>query len=230
MLKINNFDLKTICKNPHIFITGCRLSERSLAIYSLLDNFSNIDEENSIIISFHDFIHEKIFPQKKIINTFDLELIRNIINKQITTNKKNNCVIVLDDCLSYHLSYLEEPIIIELLCNARNYNISLIVAAKGLLNFPLEIRRNFDYVFIYSTLFFSRTIKDHYADYFENLNLFREYLKQLTNDYSSMVIVNKKLQDILLNKIFRYKAKNIYNLENTQIISYKKLNNLISQK
>ena len=65
------------------------------------------------------------------------------------------------------------------------------------MQFPIamsqELRNNFDYVFLLQDNIISniKRIYDHYAGIFPTLNSFRQVYEGLTQDFSSMVIINR---------------------------------------
>jgi hypothetical protein len=206
MLEVNNFDLDTMVINPHILLIGEQRSGKSIAICSLLNNITNINEDNSIIISHKQSFYKDKYPDKKTTNNFDIKLIKNIMNEQVLTDVRNKSVIVLDNCLPYDKWWNQNSDISDLFFNSRHYNISLIIAVDdSLCHFTPELRTNFDYVFIYSVIF-PKNIMDLYAyNMYEDFNLFESHYKRLTRNYSSMVISNHARG--LTSQIFWYKAK-----------------------
>ena len=82
------------------------------------------------------------------------------------------------------------------------------------MQFPLgitpELRCNFDYIFllaedIYSNL---KRLYEHYAGMFPTFESFRKVFSVLTDDFGSMVIVNRGARANFLEKIYWYKADN----------------------
>ena len=119
--------------------------------------------------------------------------------------------IVLEDCLSSKGTWMKDPELLELFHNSRHYHITLITAMQFPLGIPPDIRCNFDYIFLLAEDFYSnqKRLYDHYAGMFPSFALFREVFLQLTENYGSMVIVNRGVSHTLLDKIFQFKAKAI---------------------
>ena len=71
-----------------------------------------------------------------------------------------------------------------------------------------ELRSNFDYAFLLSEDFFSnqKRLFEHWAGIFPDFNSFRLIFNQLTDDYGSMVIDNKKKSKVIFEKIYTYTA------------------------
>jgi len=80
------------------------------------------------------------------------------------------------------------------------------------MQFPLgitpDLRSNFDYIFLLGEDFKSnqKRLYEHYAGMFPNLKAFIDVFEQVTNDFGSMVIVNRGARHSFLEKIFWYKA------------------------
>jgi hypothetical protein len=217
-LPIHMFDLNSLCNNPSICLIGKKASGKSLFIKNLVVNLygqKKIDE--CIIISpterttpFYSDVADKIYfnYHEKII-----EEILEIQCKRIEESKKNgtipkHVILVLDDCLAQKGSWMRSVSLLNLLFNARHYNISYVMSMQFPLGIAPELRGNFDYIFLFEEDFISsqKRLYDNYAGMFPSFDSFRQVLSNLTDDYGSMVIVNRGIRPTLFDKIFWYKA------------------------
>jgi hypothetical protein len=80
------------------------------------------------------------------------------------------------------------------------------------MQFPLgikpELRCNFDYIFLLAEDFVSnqKRLYEHYAGMFPNFETFKQVFIQITDDFGSMVIVNRGAKKSFVDKVFWFKA------------------------
>lgn len=181
-----------------------------------------------------------LFPQANIMYDYDSKILKDYLDNQ--TKRINNAInnyakiygsadvndksyqdymqktcagcVVLDNCLASKGTWMNDYQILELFYNAKHYYTTFIMTMQFPLGIKPELRCNFDYIFMLSEDFFSnqKRLYDHYGRMFPNFDVFRTVFLQLTNDYGSMVIVNRGCRKELCDKIFYYKAINPYNL------------------
>jgi hypothetical protein len=125
----------------------------------------------------------------------------------------------MDDCLGQKGSWVRDKPIQELLYNGRHYKIMYILTMQFPLGITPELRSNFDYIFLLAEDYISnqKRIYDHYAGMFPSFDSFRQVFMQLTQDYGSMVIVNRGVKNSLFDKIFYYKAPNLSEINDIKI-------------
>jgi hypothetical protein len=138
-----------------------------------------------------------------------------MIEKMMDREKENIVIdprafILMDDCLSKKGSWMKDQPIMELLFNGRHYRLMYLLTMQFPLGITPELRCNFDYIFLLAEDFYSnlKRLYDHYAGMFPTFESFRQVFKELTNEYGSMVIVNRGTRSSFLEKIFWFKAEN----------------------
>jgi hypothetical protein len=211
-LNINEFDLKNMDKNPHIAIVAKRGSGHRWLVGDMLKNLCT-DKTKISIISPTDKMsgfYVCYFPDADISYELDSGKIEKIFEEQTYNIKEKNGInqiVVFDDCLISKDEWEKNPIICEMLYNARHYHITYILVMQFPLEFPQILRCNFDNVFLLADDIIKNQKKmySHYAGMFPNFEAFKKIYLQLTADYNSMVITNRVFKNNLSEKIFYYK-------------------------
>ena len=118
-------------------------------------------------------------------------------------------ILVMDDCLASKGTWMNDQPILEIFYNGRHYQILFILTMQFPLGIRPELRSNFDYIFLLAEDFYSnqKRIYDHYAGMFPTFDLFRQVFNALTDDFGSMVIVNRGSRREIIDKVFYFKAK-----------------------
>lgn len=209
-VQINEFT-KDFCQNPAILMIGKRAAGKTqlcIDIMQELYNTKKVDE--FIVISPNDKYQKKytFVDLKYVFCEYKSEIIEKILDRQhMCIEKKTpiNLMIIFDDCLNNHRS-IDKPLL-ELLFNARCYKITYIITC-GYPLLPVELRSNFDYVFLFHEDYISnqKRLYDHYAGMFPTFETFRQILLELTNNHSALVINNRKSSNSFYEKIFWYRA------------------------
>jgi hypothetical protein len=222
-LNINKFALENMVKNPHVAIVAKRGSGKSWLVADVLKKLCTEKTKISIISPTDKMaqFYEAYFAHADISYEFDSGKIEEILEEQkYNIHEKNgiNQIVVLDDCLSSKGEWAKDHIVSELLFNARHYHITYILTMQFPLGIKPELRCNFDYVFLLAddNISNQKRMYEHYAGMFPNFESFRQIYVQLTEDYGSTVIVNRGFQKNFLEKIFYYKAENIFQNDNNE--------------
>ena len=224
-LPIKEFFLESMCENPAIVMIAKRASGKSWVCRAILRHFRDIPV--GIIIAPTERManppfYSEFFPDSYIHYDYKSEIIERLlyrqdimIEKQKDKEKEGKFVdprgfILMDDCLSKKGSWMKDQPIMELLFNGRHYRVMYMLTMQFPLGITPELRCNFDYIFllaedIYSNL---KRLYDHYAGMFPTFDSFRQVFKELTDDFGTMVIVNRGARSSFLEKIFWFKAGN----------------------
>ena len=224
-LPIKEFKLETMVENPAIVMIAKRASGKSWVCRAILKHFRDIPV--GIIIAPTERManppfYSAFFPDSYIHYEYKSETIEKLlyrqdimIEKQMDREKDNIIIdprafILMDDCLSKKGSWMKDQPIMELLFNGRHYRLMYLLTMQFPLGITPELRCNFDYIFLLAEDFYSnlKRLYDHYAGMFPTFESFRQVFKELTNDYGSMVIVNRGTRSSFLEKIFWFKAEN----------------------
>jgi len=224
-LPIKEFYLESMCENPAIVMIAKRASGKSWVCRAILRHFRDIPV--GIIIAptermANPAFYSEFFPDSYIHYDYKSEIIERLlyrqdimIEKQKDKEKEGIIIdprgfILMDDCLSKKGSWMKDQPIMELLFNGRHYRLMYMLTMQFPLGITPELRCNFDYIFllaedIYSNL---KRLYDHYAGMFPTFDSFRQVFKELTDDFGSMVIVNRGARSSFLEKIYWFKAGN----------------------
>lgn len=223
-LPIKGFTLDMFVKNPSIVMVAKRGSGKSYNVRAILNYFKDIPA--GIIIAPTDKMncfYGDFFPNTYIFYEYKTEIIEKVLTRQqaIIDKQKEKlklgkdidtrCFVVMDDCLGQKGAWIRDRPIQELLFNGRHYEIMYILTMQFPLGITPELRSNFDYIFLLSEDYISnlKRIYDHYAGMFPSFESFRQVFGQLTEDFGSMVIVNRGARKSIFEKIYYYKAPDL---------------------
>lgn len=224
-LPIKEFNLSLLMvKNPSIVMVAKRGSGKSWVCRALLKHFNDIP--CGLIISPTEEMtcfYGNFFPDTYIHYEYKSEIIEKLLYRQKEIIRKNNeynkkgkridprSFIVMDDCLASKGSWMRDQPISTLMFNGRHYEIMYILTMQFPLGITPELRNNFDYVFLLADDNTSniKRLYDHYAGMFPDFNSFKQVFTQVTQNFGSLVIVNRGARSAFLEKIYYYKAPNI---------------------
>lgn len=135
------------------------------------------------------------------------KIINNITNEHET--KKDHLFAVFDDCLCYS-DWKKNIPLREFIINAKKYNVTVIIVSQHAEPIEPCIRSNFDYVFsladdVQNNI---RKLYKSFGGCFPTFEYFKTTYQELTEDYKSMVIVNKGVHENIQDKIFWFKVQN----------------------
>jgi hypothetical protein len=203
-IQLRRFDINNLCENPQILIIGKRGTGKTCQVQDILDQYDDDIMKNSLIITPKNCPKYSKYQNAKITNEYNSDLIKSYLNNVPG-------IIVLDNCLISNGSRAIDPIMMELLFNGRHYNKTVIVAMPCHYCIQLELRSNFDYVFVFGEDFYRRqqSLYKFYASMFPDFKTFRNVFVNITVDYCSMVI--SKRGKHFNDRFFWYKATVINN-------------------
>lgn len=222
---IKNFVLDSMADDPIIVLIAKRASGKSVVVKSLLLHF-NKTILGGVVISLTDEdnpFYSEFINTSYIYDEFNTEILGKILKRQkiiIRKMKQRNLpetkakiFFVMDDCLSDSKSWIGDKNIKDLFFNGRHRKITFMLTMQAPLGIPPEYRTNIDYVFLLANDLIreQKKIYEHYAGMFPNFDSFRQIFNQLTEDYGSMVIVNRGVRKHINEKIFYYKADYLKN-------------------
>ena len=224
-LPIKEFKLDSMCINPSIVMIAKRASGKSWVCRSILKHFRDVPV--GIIIAptekmatppfYSDFFPDSYIHYQYKTETIEKVLYRQdkMIQKEQEKSKEGKIIdprafILMDDCLASKGSWMKDQPIQDLLFNGRHYKLMYLLTMQFPLGITPELRCNFDYIFLLKddTQSNIKRLYDHYAGIFPTFDSFKQVFKALTDDYGSMVIVNRGANVSFLDKVFWYKAEN----------------------
>ncbi|AYV77464.1 MAG: packaging ATPase [Dasosvirus sp.] len=114
--------------------------------------------------------------------------------------------LILDDCLASKTRITRDPVLTELMFNARSSQIPYVLAMQYPLGLSPEIRCNFDYVFLFADHYASnkKRLYEHYGGMFPDFSSFDQVFTELTKDFGCMVICNRGIATNITDKIYWY--------------------------
>lgn len=222
-LPIREFKLDWMVDNASICMIAKRGSGKSWVVRSILNHFNKIP--GGMIIAPTDKMNSfygKFFPDVYIHYEYKSEIIEKMLYRQEKIIQKavekakmgKKCdpkaFLIMDDCLSSKGSWLKDEPIMKMFFDGRHYKVMYILTMQFPLGITPELRCNFDYIFLLAEDFQSnqKRLYDHYAGMFPTFYSFRQVFIDLTDDYGSMVIINRGSRKNFLDKVFWYKADN----------------------
>ncbi len=176
---------------------------------SMIEGIKNLKNQNHPINKNNSHCSENTVTNTKTTSENVLEKEFEIDYNDYITKKTNSIkqTVVLDDCLAFKGTWAKEPLLVDLLYNARHRHISYILSMQYTLGLTPEIRNNFDYVFLFAedNISYLKRIYEHYAGFFPDFNSFRLVFEQLTKNFGCMVIKNRIVNSHIFDKISYYK-------------------------
>lgn len=220
-MPIRDFKLEWFCQNPSICMIAKRGSGKSWVCRAIIKHFNYLP--GGVIIAKTERMscfYGKFFPDSYIHYEYKSEILERllwrqekIIEKCVAAYERGKKVdprafLVMDDCLASKGTWMNDQPILEVFYNGRHYQLLFILTMQFPLGIRPELRCNFDYIFLLGEDFYSnqKRLYDHYAGMFPSFDFFRQIFVQLTEDYGSMVIVNRGSRGDILDKVFHYKA------------------------
>ncbi len=145
---LNQFDLNEIKKNPSMLFVGEQKNLKYKLYNDLLQKYDNDENNyNCVIISPYEKTFKGLFGEKYFVyNEYSDDIVRKILSYSENNNYNNKTFIIFDNC--FNDSDIKNSELIELLYNARHYNIQYIMSIENPYIFPDTLMTNFDYVFI----------------------------------------------------------------------------------
>lgn len=221
---IREFSLNQLQIEPTIVILAKRGSGKSFLAKHLVHFFRNYP--GGIIISETEGQNgefAKIFPDLFIYNECTAEIFDEIIKRQKKAIKKSKeyyekgkkldprLFVIMDDCLANKAVWKNSVGLRTIFLNGRHLFITLVIIIQDPMGIPPDFRGNLDYKFLLADDNFANREKifKNYAGIFPNYATFSEVYTELTKDYGCMVIVNKGSNASILDKVFRFRAKDV---------------------
>jgi hypothetical protein len=223
---IQELDLSELVEHAAILMIAKRGSGKSWIVRSLMHYYANKIPVSMVISSTDDVnpFYKQFMPDSYIHPKFDSDRIKLIFQRQQLIKEKSRVrvekgkdplnykvLIVMDDTLADKSDWSKDPMINHLLFNGRHYGITYILTMQYSLGVTPNLRLNFDYVFLLADNAYSSQKKlfEQYAGIFPNFESFRQVFIQLTEDFGSMVIINRAKGQGLSEGVRYYKAPDL---------------------
>ena len=185
--------------SPVICIIGKRNTGKSEVIRSLL--YYNNTIPCGIVISPTETgnkFYSEFSPDSFIHHQFDPELMERVMKRQrkrVTKNGKiqsNNFFVILDDCMYESKEICGNKQIKEIFRNGRHFQITIIVTTQYVMDLPVALRSNVDYVFCMrenNVANIERLYRSFFG-IFQTKQSFSEAFSVVTENYGSIVCDN----------------------------------------
>lgn len=182
-------------------------------ILLLLKNENIVD--NIMIFSGQSSVNEYksiVQPNQinKIKNTFDNYDMKKILENQIKPNAKP-LLLILDDGIFCQKSLYSDKLFLNIMTNARHYNIYVIITMQYPVGLSPELKILFDFVFIFQDdcILNKKRLYDHYFGIIPDYKLFDKIMSDYCSNYGILVIDNFSNSNLFENKVKQYKCKHI---------------------
>jgi hypothetical protein len=224
---VPNFNLKKffipdIVENASICVIASRGSGKSYLVREILYNFRHL---STVVIAPTDRMsgfYDDFVPSSYIYYEYSSDLLTKIFKRQMDLIEKNKrrikngkkpidarLFLVMDDCLASKSAWMKDQNILELLQNGRHYLIYNIIVAQYALSLSVELRSNFDYIFLLGEDFVSnrKRLYEQFCGMFASFDMFQRVFSKVTNNFGCMVVNNRKKGGAIHEKVFWYRAK-----------------------
>lgn len=220
-----NFKLPNMVPHPSIMMIGKTGTGKSYIVRSIIHYYRNIIPAGMIISETEqlDPFFKYFFPDLYIHYEVSPALLRKILKRQSIMLKKNQrkkvqglkvnakAILIMDDCFAKRKQWCNDETVDSLLMNGRHYWITYVLTSQAPLGLRQEIRFNFNYIFLLAeiSMITKKKLWENYAGIFPNFQSFDLVFKKCTNNFSAMVIDNRKQSGDIKDKIFWYKAPKV---------------------
>ncbi|AOM63359.1 VV A32 virion packagIng ATPase [Heterosigma akashiwo virus 01] len=220
-LQIKKFDNRSVVdkrrkfSSPIIVVIGKRNTGKSELIKNIM--FCNSDIPSGIIISpteSGNSFYSDFCPGIFVHSQYDSELIKKIIKRQKKLIKKkgkhpsNDFFIILDDCMYDSKTIGRDINIREIFLNGRHYQIFLILSLQYVMDLPVSLRSNIDYVFCLreNNLQNVEKLYKSFFGIFPSKIFFNQAFSKITENYGSIVLDNTSRSNRIDECIFWFRA------------------------
>ena len=185
--------------SPVICIIGKRNTGKSEVIRTLL--YYNKQIPTGIIFSPTETgnkFYGSFCPDSFIHHRFDPDVLGRIIKRQrrkvskYGKNPKNNLFLILDDCMYDSKEICGNTHIKEIFRNGRHFQITIVVTAQYVMDLPVALRSNIDYIFCMreNNIANIERLYRSFFGIFPNKQSFAQAFGVVTENYGSMVCDN----------------------------------------
>lgn len=165
---------------------------------------------------FNYFWHQH-FPDTRIYNGMDWDAVFEILEiqkmKWEAVMNGDYCsipyiIIQLDDIISSRKDMRYNDLLLELIFAGRHYKITIIINVQDIKGVPPDVRQNMDLIVItYQTQERQiETLLKEYGDFFPNKKVFRELIKQNTQDHQVLIVDQTEAKYNVEDVFFKHKA------------------------
>ena len=180
---------------PAILIVGRRGTGKSFLTRDILSKMRDV--ASGMVVSGteegNDFYHAFV-PPLFIHSDVDLSMLENLVTLQREREKvsdKHHLIIVLDDCL-YDPKFLKSSCLKGIFMNGRHWKIMIVICAQYLMDVPMYLRTQLDYVFLLreNNPQSVQRLYNNFGYFASNAQEFTDVLMIATEDHGCLVVDN----------------------------------------
>ncbi len=211
---IHEFPLHEMEPNSKIVIIGKPATGKSTLIRDIVKAYSHVFPVAKVFSGTEENNHfySEIFPELYIHSEYDEKEMENFAKRQklAMRNNPNNPkgLLIVDDC-SDDPKFFHRPLFQKFYKNGRQWEMMFILALQYGMDIRPVIRTNIDYVFIFRepNERNRKALYENYAGIIGNYSDFCDVMDQLTEDYTAVVIDNRKQSNDISECVKYYKAR-----------------------
>lgn len=221
-LSVGSFDIKSACdKKFNALLVGKRNTGKSTVIQDILYYanktniprvcvFSGTEEANGF---YRQFVPTTFIYNDSCVEEQLTEILKS--QKDLTKRKKWNLIpedtdlrilIVLDD-VGYKKGTLRSEVLRQIFMNGRHYSITMVLACQYIMDAPVDIRTNCDFVYVLKQTSCIENLHRTFFSGFDKKRDFKTVLDLCTQNYECLVLDNTKPTTDVSQVCFYYKAK-----------------------
>lgn len=220
-LQIKKFSPRTLSdkiasdSSPVICIIGKRNTGKSEIIRSLL--YYNKEIPTGVVISPTESgnkFYSSFCPDSFIHHSFDPVLLERVLLRQrkrvckYGKHPRNNLFVILDDCMYDSKEICNNTYIKEIFRNGRHFQITIIVTAQYVMDLPVALRSNIDFVFCMrenNVANVERLYKSFFG-IFPTKHMFAQAFNVVTENYGSIVCDNLSRSNKIDECVYWFRA------------------------
>lgn len=211
---IHEFPLHEMQPNSKIVVIGKPATGKSTLIKDIVKAhrhrfpvakiFSGTEENNHF--------YAQTFHELYVYSEYSEEEMENFAKRQKLAMRNNPSnpkgLLIVDDC-SDDPKFFHRPLFQKFFKNGRQWEMMFILALQYGMDIRPVIRTNIDYVFIFREPNEKnrKSLYENYAGIIGTYNDFCDVMDQLTEDFTALVIDNRKQSNNLSDCVFYYKAR-----------------------
>lgn len=212
-LTVRKFDPAMLKRHRIVLLLGRRGSGKSTLCEELLHHLSDKcdfaifmtpTEESAEVFRRHA-------PSAWVHDTFSQARIDEMVAMQRAASRRGkmrDLLLVLDDMM-FEKKCMKSTGMRDIHMNGRHLHLSFINCAQYLVDIPVELRSQVDYVFVLREPIYSNRVRLHrmFFGIFSSFQDFETVLSRCTNNYSALVLDNTQTSNNISDCVFWYRAK-----------------------
>lgn len=210
MIQIQRFDPRKIKDGAICLMVAKRGSGKSVLARDIMYYKRNIP--SGIVMSGTEdgnSFYSSFVPDLFIYSDFDRNALERLIERQRRLAKRgiaDPCFVIMDD-LAFDKKFLNDKLIRMLFMNGRHWNIFVLFCAQYLMDIPVSLRSQIDYVFTLKENMYRERLWKNFFRMFPNLDMFNAVMDEVTQNFGCLVLDNTGDSSKVSDVCFHYKAK-----------------------